>query len=178
MRPLLTLFLLGLFAPAAHADDAMRARVVDLLSAYEDPATAADWRSLGDAAAPELFAIAQDPTQSHTRRAGAVLALGWFPNDTHHAWLVALAADNAGDGMYRRKACYALVNGWGDAALPDLAAPLAASDVQLRAAAAKAVGRLGTPAARTVLQARLAVETEPLVHDALQKSLAAHPEVK
>lgn len=156
----------------AHADEALRARCIDLLSAYEEPATAADWRALGDGAAVELLAIAQDGALSHTKRANAIVALGWFPNDAHRAFLAGMVATETQDSLFRRKAVYALGNGWADGALPELNAALAAPDVQLRAAAARVLGRIGTPAAQDALRARLALEGEGMVRNEITKLLA------
>ena len=70
------LFLLVTASGAARADDATRARCLALLSAYDTPATAADWRGLGPSAADTLIALAGDATLPPTRRGNAVIALG------------------------------------------------------------------------------------------------------
>jgi HEAT repeat protein len=175
MRTFPSLLLVASFglvhAPLAHADDTLRAQVVDLLSAYEEPATAAQLRALGADVGAELLAVAQDTTLSHTRRAGAVFALGYFPTDAHRGWLSALATTEGGDSLLRRKAVYALAAGWGDAALLDLGRALAAPDTQLRAATARALGRIGSPAAQDTLRARLAAEADPMVRSTLSSAL-------
>ncbi len=171
MGPLLVAFLAA-HAPA-FADDALRARCLDLLSAYEDPATAADWRALGDGAAAELFAIAQDGALSHTKRGNAIVALGWFPAESHRRYLANLAVSEVEDSLFRRKAVFALGNGWGAGALPELTTALQASDKHLRAAAATALGKVGTPAAADALRARLAVESDAMVRGTLTTTLSA-----
>jgi HEAT repeat protein len=176
MRSLLALLLAGLLSPAARADDGLHARVVELLSAYEDPPSAAEWRALGEGAGAELFTVAQDTTLSPTRRAGAVYALGFFPSEARRTWLATLAGSADGDAMLRRKACYALANGWAEGALPELSAALASPDVQLRAAAARAIGRIAAPAARTALERRLGTETDAMVRGAITASLGARQE--
>lgn len=172
MRRLVPLLLGSLaLAGVASADDALRARTIELLSAYEEPADAADWQRLGPAAGAELYAIARDATMAPSRRARAVHALGWFPSDEHRVYLAGLAADEAGDTLLRRSAVHALANGWGDAAVPTLATALKSDDVQLRAQTAKALGRVATPAAKQALTDRLAVEKSATVRDAIGASL-------
>lgn len=160
-----------LWAAPAAADDALRARVVDLLSAYETPPSAEDWRALGVGAGAEVFAVAKDPGVASVRRQAAVYALGHFPTADHRAWLGALVADDTADRLLRRQAPAALALGWGESALPELSAALAAPDAQLRAQAARALGRVGTASARAALDGRLIAETDPMVKDALRGAL-------
>lgn len=170
---MLTLFVALLAAaPSAHADEALRTRCLDLLSAYETPATEADWRALGNGVDAELLAIAKDASLSHTRRANAIVALGYFPADTTRAYLAGLATGESNDGIFRRKAVYALATGYGEGALPELTAALGASDIHLRAAAARALGTVGTAAAKEALKARLAVEGDRMVKETLSATLA------
>ncbi|MFZ5481334.1 MAG: HEAT repeat domain-containing protein [Myxococcota bacterium] len=171
MRRALVLFLLAAVPSLAFADDALRAQVLERLSGVEDPATEADLRALGAGVDVELFALAKDGTVPRSRRQSAVQALGWFPNEEHRAWLATLVGDPAGDRFLRRSACHALANGWGDAALPDLGKALADGDEQLRNQAARAIGRIGTPAAKSALEARLAVEPDGMVREAITASL-------
>lgn len=171
MRSLLVLLLAA--ASPAFADDALRAHCLEMLSAYEDPAGEAEWRALGTGAGAELLAIAKDSSLSHTKRANAVVALGWFPSDASRTYLNTLAGTD-GESLFRRKAVYALGNGWGDAAVSDIARALAAPDGQLRAAAARSLGKVGTPAAKDALRARLTVESDGMVRDAISSSLGGN----
>jgi hypothetical protein len=75
-----TAYSLAAHAPA-FADDALRARCLDLLSAYEDPATAADWRALGDGAAAELVMDLEHPLEGRAGKLGAGRRHARFPND-------------------------------------------------------------------------------------------------
>lgn len=158
--------------PSAHADDALRARCLDLLSAYEEPATEADWKRLEAGVEGELLGIAQDAALSHTKRANAIFALGFFPSPSVRTYLAGLVATEPNDGIFRRKAAYALASGYGDAALPELVAALGASDVHLRAATARAIGTIGTAAAKKALEDRLVVEKDRMVREALTGALA------
>jgi HEAT repeat protein len=168
---MLSLLALLLTAPA-HADEALRSKCIDLLAAYDDPATAEDWRALGDGAPAELMAIARDSKVSSTRRAGAVLALGWFPTPETRTYVTTVLYDVDAANILRRKATFALGNGWGEQAMPELVATLASEDVQLRQAAARAIAKLGTPAAKTALQERLTVEPDRVVRDLIVSLLS------
>lgn len=172
MRILGMILLVSALATSAHAESAMRSQVVELLSAYEDPTSAAEWRALGAGAGAELYTLAQDPTLSRTQRAGAVYALGFFPTVTHRAFLVALVSADTSEALSRRKAAYALGTGWGDSAVPELTHALASPDTQLRTAAARALGRVATPGARSALRARLDVETDAAVRSTMSTALS------
>ncbi len=173
------LLIASLIAPSAQADapasadEGARSPLLGLLSGYEHAPSAATLRSVGPSAGDELMVIAQDPSLSPTQRAGAVYALGYFPTDTHRAYLAALVKDDRADPMLRRKAVFALGNGWGDDALPLLAEALGQPDLQLRAAAARSVGRLGSPAAHTLLRDRLAAEPPGMVRGLIAAGLEA-----
>ena len=166
-------FLLLAFASGASADDGVRAKVLDHLSAYDDATTAAEWQAMGASAGDELFAIARDTSALPSRRQGATQALGWFPSEAHHVFLTALVVDETADGGMRRGACHALVNGWGDAAVSDVTRALASADEQLRNQASRALGRLGTPVATAALEARLPSEPSEMVRAAIRGSLGS-----
>jgi HEAT repeat protein len=166
------LLLIASFA-TAHADEAMRGRVLDLLSGIEEPATAADWSALGAAAAPELLAITKDPAALPTQRGNALVALGHFPSAETKSMLSGVVRDTGADTLLRRKACTGLALAFGDEALADLGVALADADVQLRSSAARAIGSVGTPAAKAALEARLGTESNASVRTAISQSLAA-----
>lgn len=166
------LLALLLAASSAHADDALRGKCIDLLAAYDDPATAEDWKSLGEGVPAELMAIAKDPKVSSTRRAGAVYALGWYPTPETRTFVTGVLYDVAAPNILRRKATFALGNGWGDGALAEIVATLASEDAQLRQAAARTLGKLGTPGATAALQERLSVETDRVVRDLIVNLLS------
>lgn len=170
MRPWICLFLATLSWPAV-ADDALRARVTDLLSGYEDPARAEDLRALPGDVGAELLAIAGDPAQARSRRQGATYALGWFPVDSHRAFLEALVASETADSHLRRSAAWALVHGWGDAAVPAVSGAFASEDVQVRSQVARALGSLGTPTAAAALELRAASESNAMVRDTIALAL-------
>jgi HEAT repeat protein len=118
----------------------------------------------------ELLEIAEDAGVSKSKRGRAVHALGFFPTDSNRTWLVRALAGQ--DSRFARKSAYALSNGWGDAAISDLEGALRATDVQLRIAAASALGNLRSEAARTVLSNRLPDETESAVRQSIESAIA------
>lgn len=171
MQALSLAALLALASPAYAADDALRTQVLDLLTGYEDAPTAADLQKLGDGVDATLLAIASDSSVSRSRRASATWSLGFFPTDATKAFLTSLVNDTAADSQLRRSATWALCNGWGDAALELVKPALDASDSQLRNQAVRAVAKVATPAARSVLEARLSTESSAMVRDTLTQSL-------
>lgn len=165
----LTLFLAATLS-VAHADDALRARVVDLLGGVEYAPTAADWAALGNGAAAELLAIARDSAATPTQRGNALVALGYFPSADTTAHLGAVVRDATAESLLRRKACLGLARAAGAAATADLALALESDDVQLRAYAARALGTLGSDG-RPALESRLARESSSTVLDAIHQAL-------
>jgi len=161
---------LGLMLSLPAFAGSLREPVLAALGGVEDVPTAADLQGLGDNVPAELLEIAQDSSLSHTTRARAVIALGWFPNEPSRSWLVGTLG--GGDGILARKAAFALATGWGDEAVPLLQPALAADDVQLRLAAVRALGRVDSVRARASLDQRLAVETNATVQDTIRKTLA------
>jgi len=160
-----------LFAVSAHAGD-LRQPILDQLAGVESPPTAAALRAVGahDAVRDELLALSKDDTLPRSQRLRALHALGWFPSDASRAALT--AALEGSDRHAARKAAYALANGWQAAALPELAGALGSDDVQVRIAAAKALGGIGTPEARAALETRLPAETSDTVRSEITQSLA------
>jgi HEAT repeat protein len=158
--------------PVASAADASVARQVqDLLAAYEEAPGAQELQALGPEAADVLRGLAQDAHQPVSTRARAVHALGWFPDATDHDLLLGWAQDGSTEKILRRKAVFALVNGWGEAAIPEVAPLLADDDVQLRLAVVRALSGLPADKVRDVLQNRLAVEQSRTVRDALTRAI-------
>ena len=134
LRPLLPLAAL-LASGTAVAADATKDAVLTALSGFEAAPTAEGLQATGDNVDAQLRAIYNDTEESKSTRARALHALGWFPADANRTILVdALDGD---DSLMARKAAYALGNGWGEAALPELKRALAADDTQLRMAAAR-----------------------------------------
>jgi HEAT repeat protein len=165
-------WLAALGVGSAEAGD-KRDAVLDVLQAFEERLGEGDLARLGDGVDAELMAIGDDPGVAATRRANAVVALQWYRTDAVRAWLVRRlhgAAGTPADSLLRRKAARAL-GAFGAAAIPELSAALADADVQVRVAAAIALGSMKEPGAREALKARLPAESDPTAHAALEAQL-------
>ena len=164
MRTLLT-FLVGFgVSGAAYAADAdLNRQVVDLLSAYETPASAEDYQQLGEGVEAELIAIANDDETALSRRSSAVHALGYVPSDAGRIYVETTLADAEQPSLMRRQAAFALAIGWPEDNHAALTVALADEDTQLRIAAAKALKQSKDPLAAPALEARLQVEENDAV---------------
>lgn len=167
MRTVLAILALGLSAPALAGEK--HDAVMDLLNGFEDPVREADLAALGDGVEVELMQIAEDKAVPATRRGRAVSALQYYRTDAVRAFLEKHLADPH-DGLIRRKAAWSLA-AWGEPAVPLLTGALGDADVQLRIAAAQALGTIPHESAKAALRARLSAETESAVKDAIGKSL-------
>lgn len=168
----MNLFLLIASLSTAYADEALRGRVLDLLSGIEEPATAADFAALGADVGIELQAIARDTDVLPTQRGNALVALGHYPSDDARSLLSGVLRDNSANKLLRRKACSGLALGFGDAAVPELVAVFAENDTMMSTAAVQALGALGTPAAKLALEEQLSAEKNASVRTALSSSIA------
>ena len=170
-RPGMTLsLLLAATLSVAHADEALRSRVIDLLSGVEYAPTAADWAALGNGASDELLAVARDAGRSPTQRGNALVALGYFPGSEARSYLSSLVRDAGAESLLRRKACIGLANAYKGEAVADLAVALESSDTQVRIYAAKALGLVGSAGAST-LESRLGKEADASVREAINHAL-------
>ena len=132
-----------------------RERVLDLVSGFEDHPTQEEFAELGDLGQKVLLALAQDGTLPPSRASRVVTSLAFYPDDTTQRFLErkATTADDDAPWM-QRKALWALVGAYGDAALPLVQEVLAETDdVQVRVAISKALHELDTPAALDVMEA-------------------------
>ena len=169
------IFLVGLgLSTAARADDALRARVVSLLSGYEEVPPAAALLALGADVPSELYTVAATPGVASHVRERATLLLGAVPTETNHAFLTATLADDVAAAGLRRSAAYALATGWPSTALTDLEPGLAATDIQVRANSARALaGVPRTAAIDARLRALEAADPNTMVRATVQNVLAA-----
>lgn len=168
----MNLLLLIASLTSAYADEALRGRVLDLLSGMEEPATAADLAALGADVGVELQGIARDTNVLPTQRGNALVALGHYPSDDVRSLLSGVLRDNGGNKLLRRKACTGLAVGFGDAAVPELVAIFAENDTMMSTAVVQALGTIGTPTAKSALEEQLASEKNNSVRTALSTSIA------
>jgi HEAT repeat protein len=156
--------LLGLLLASTGWAGPQRQAVLDLLNAYDEPVRQEDLAALGAGVDAELLEIAQDAAVPLTRRGKAVAALKFYPTTEVRSFLDATLAGQ--ESLLRRKAAYSLA-AFGSSAVPALIGALGEPDVQLRVAAANALGTVGDAEGLEALRARLAVETEPAVKKAI-----------
>ena len=168
-RFLASTFFLLLSGSALAADPALERQVMDLLNAYEAGPTAQELQAMGPGVDEILRAVVLDEKRVVTERARALFSLGAFPTDDNHTLLLDTARDATAASILRRKAVYALATGWSATASDELAPLFTTDDTQLRIALANALAKV--PTARTVLQDRLAVESNEAVRKALQGAL-------
>ena len=149
----------------------LRARVLRLLDATEALPREAEWAPLGPAALGELLGLVRDPETPETQRTRAVAALAVVAHPEAAAQLEALLRDPSTPIPLRAAAVFALGRRAGHSALPALSPLLRDGSEQVRASAARALGRLGGSEARKVLEEQLALEEHPTVREALQQGL-------
>ncbi len=144
-------------APApspAKAPGELRPKVEALLSGYERIPTDEDWKRLGPEALGVLLQIYQDPAQLPSTRTRAVASLAQVDNPAAVDALKAIVADAAIEAQYRSTAVLALGARTGEKALPQLQPLLEDKSPQLRDAASRAIGKVGTQEARKSLEER------------------------
>src|SRR5687767_12731606 len=159
-----TLVWVALCVPGLAFAGEKRDAVMDLLNAIDSPPREADWKALGDGVDAELMEIAVDTSVPTTRRGAAVTALQYYPTDTVRAFLEGRLAST--DALVRRKAVYSLA-AFGPSSVPKIAGALSDADVQLRIAAANALGTIADESAKAALRARQPIEGEKAVQDAI-----------
>lgn len=175
-RLLLALPLVLLAGTAYAADPALERRVQDLLLAYDSAPTPAQLQVLGPGASEVLQAWAADTDRPSATRARALRALAAFPSQGNRDLLLGQVRDPAAAGILRRAAIHALAAGWGSAESAVIAGFLADPDIQIRIAAAQALGRLPGDVRRPPLEARLRVEPNSAVKSAIVHALATDSE--
>ncbi|HBQ12765.1 MAG: HEAT repeat domain-containing protein [Sandaracinaceae bacterium] len=167
--PLLTALLVAQTAAAQAAPS--RDRVRQLLSGIEDVPSDADWQRLGDGALPVLIDLYADGDEAPYVRLRAVDAVAAFPRTATRTFLLAVAQAEGQSDLFVRQAVLALARGFGRAALSDLRPFLAHDEAVVREAAARALGGIGGDEATAALRARLEVERDRVVREALQGGL-------
>jgi HEAT repeats len=161
--------LLGLAAPGLAWGTPSREALITLLSAYEDTVNQADLVALGEGVDAELLAIAADPEVPITRRGRAVTALQYYPSDGVRSYLESVLSPT-NDPLLRRKAVGSLA-AFGPSSVPVISAQLSDPDVQMRIAAAQALGVVADPTAKAALQAALNAESDPAARDELKRAV-------
>lgn len=160
-------------APKAHADDALRERIVTLLSAYEGVNDPAIWRGLGPESETlaQLVALYNDGDQPGFVRLRAVGAAAHFPSPAARTFFRAVASQAGQGDLFVRQAVASMARAFGDAALEDVEPYLAHRETIVRETAAQALGAMRIARARTLLESRLRIERDQVVRTALSRAL-------
>jgi hypothetical protein len=164
--------LAALLLPAtASATPPTKADLVQMLSGYEDTPGAEAWRALGAEALPVLIDLYDDAGEPPYVRLRAVHAVSFYPSPATRTFLLAVArAPRQGD-LFVRQAVLSLVRAFGARSVPDAAPFLLHREPVVREAAAAGLGRVHTTSARDALRARLPVETDRVVQEAIERAL-------
>jgi hypothetical protein len=151
------------------------ARLAEFLGARERVITAADVQSLGEKADRILIAAASDGKASRWRRARALLALQFAPSTESLTFLRAVIAEKkaaqAGADVLDLAAALTSLGPYGRDALPDLLPLLTHSSADVRHAVVQALSSIREPEAESALRARLYVEREAGIREAVARAL-------
>lgn len=142
-----------------------------MLRGFEYVPTKAEWTQLGPDAAVVLRRIAADPKALATHRGRAVSALAYFDHPDNLTALSTLLGDTKTPEHVKRKALLAAAMAYGDRAVPVIKPFAAAQSRDVRESAIQALGRINTPSARTVLEARLKLEPKAQLRDIIRVNL-------
>jgi hypothetical protein len=166
VKPLLFL-LLSLPALAAPVDAVLGAR--------EHVITAAEVQSLGANADRLLIGAASDGKASRWRRARALLALQFAPSSESLAFLRFVIDGRreakAGADVLELAAAVTSLHPYGKEALADLLPLATHASADVRHAVVQSLARIPAPEAESALRARLYVERDAGVRDAVARAL-------
>lgn len=164
-----------LWAPSlASAQNApTRAQVRQMLSGVEETPSVQDWQRIGDGALPILIALSQDADEPPYVRLRAVGATAAFPRPAVRTFLLGVARVEDQPDLWIREAVFALARAFGRDAAQEVAGFLDHEEASVREGAALALARIGGGVAREAARARLRVEPDRVVRQALQRALAS-----
>ena len=115
-----------------------------------------------------LLAIAQDDEMFAMHRDRAMAALGYWADDQIYAfYLDRLEADETSE-MNRHRLIGLLASSFGDTAIEDIEPFLVSDDVQFRLTAVHALTEIASPAAMSLLDTALSIETNSIVIDQIE----------
>jgi hypothetical protein len=152
----LTLSVDGAAAPSVKVTK----QVHVLLNAPEHVPSAQEWKDLGPDAAEVLRGVALNKKALVLKRGRAAIALTNFKSSESKTVLAQLVSDSNGYWLLRGKAAYAMATSFGSESLSHIQPLLDHDNTRMREAAVKAVGLVKTKESKTLLEARLKVESE------------------
>ena len=142
-----------------------------MLSGVEDVPSDADWQRLGDGTLSVLIDLYNGRDEAPYVRLRAVGATAAFPRAASRTFLLAVARADGQSDLFVREAIVALARGFGRDASADLSPFLDHAEPVVREAAARALGRIGGRVASSALSARLRVERDAVVREAIEAAL-------
>ncbi|WP_257456294.1 HEAT repeat domain-containing protein [Archangium lipolyticum] len=157
---------------APRAPGTLHQEILRLLESPESLPREADWAPLGPEALTELSGLASNPDAPEPRRTRAVAAMAVVSHPEASQRLQQLLRSSEAPPSLRAAATLALGRRAGLEAVPLLMPLLEDRNEQVRATAAQAVGRMGGPEARKVLEERLPLEENLEVREAIQRGLS------
>ena len=161
-------------APPASSPAApgLRSEVASLLARPEAfPPFERDWKPLGPGALGVLEELAANPRTPSPQRARAVTSMAAVDHPQASERLRSLMRDSRAQPTLRASAATALGLRVGTEAVSTLLPLLEDRDEDVRAAVARALGRLGGTQVQQALEERLPLEEDPLVREAIQQGL-------
>jgi hypothetical protein len=161
-----------LTAQGAHATPPDVAQVRELLSGYEGGPAESTWRALGPETLGVLIALYDAQDEAPYVRQRAVAAAAYYPSPAARTFLRAVLVTPGQSDLFVRTAVDALARAFGAAAWDEVRPYLAHPAVTVRMGAVRAAVRIGTPATRDALRARLRTEQDAEVREALTAALA------
>lgn len=150
----------------------LEASVEALLNGYERVPDAEDWKALGPQAYTVLDRLIASPDTLPSVKSRAISSLALVQNPEALPRLEGLVQDGSLTPHLRAKAVLALASRAGQPAQPLIAPLLENPAVQVREAAAQALGRFGSPTSRKALETRLAKEKDVAVREAIESGLS------
>ena len=170
LSPLVALGCL-LLPAAVQATPPTKAQLAQMLSGYEHTPGASEWRALGGETLPVLIDLYDDAGVPSYVRLRAVHAVSFYPSPATRTFLLAVARAPRQSDLFVRQAVLGLVRAFGARALADVEPFLAHPEPVVREAAAAGLGRIHSQPARDALGARLPVETDAVVREAITRAL-------
>jgi hypothetical protein len=148
------------------------ATVRELLSGYEGGPAESTWRALGPETLGVLIALYDAQDEAPYVRQRAVAAAAYYPSPATRTFLRAVLVTPGQSDLFVRTAVDALARAFGADAWSEVQPYLAHPAVTVRMGAVRAAVRIGTPATRDALRARLRVEQDAEVRESLTAALA------
>lgn len=164
----------GSAAPQAPAAAPLGQRLAKVFSGYEYVPTRDDLLAVAPEPelVPALWALYHAPDQRLAVRTQALVSLRFFPSEQVRGWFEAVLRDPATVDAVRRPAAKAYGFAFGERAIAVLGELLGHADLHTRDSAARALGTIGTEAARQLLSERAKIEPDASVKATLAAELA------